>query len=422
MSAFSFILPPRNTFFHLTLSTSLTLLVNYLSPNIQPVTNASKLVLPSRPHDDDLCNAIQDFVGALRERRYGLMPPLGPDAARLNSLRTFFSERIGTNVSSSRAEDLLQAYSEYACKLAQEGRLTSELERAFSYFKDGYPNDADICEVPMLSALAPEFMEGVRMLGTIGFGAVSDKYAFSKMRIGPHSACLGIAGLWTSLVAARDNLEYFIFPYMSTGIKLNANEMDIAVKEVTKILRGCVPRNIFSLALAVSLATAGMSVLSRRMILVIAQIGGRRVDLLEQGLPLSYDDIITFADELYQIERDKRFYCRGILQKLLNLVIAGLKDPPVGIKEVQHARKLHEVGLKVAQLVYLTLARILHPEELRYEIARLLYAQSDISFENYAREHGTLLSPYEVDCLAGVLEKMLYTAKLGELLSIGVRP
>jgi len=402
MSALSFALPPHNTFFNLSLSTSLCLLASYVSPDIQSVITATKLVLPYRPSDDELCKAISSFVRGLTEGNYGLMPPLGPDLRRLDNLRACLSKVTGVDVG-PRADDLLKAYAKYACILAARGELVNELERALSEFRDGYPNDATVCDVPMPSALAPEFMEGIRVLGTIGFKAVSSRFSFSKMRIGLHSACLGIAGLWASLIAVGDNLEYFVFPYMSTsaGLKIKTGDLRKVEEEVAQALRGCVPRNIPSLALAVALTTAGIEVPMRRTILAIVQRGGRRVDLMEQGLPLSLDDLLNFADELCKSKSEET--CK----RLLRLVIEGLRGPRAGIEDEQRARKLHEVGLKAAQLIYLALTRALRPDEALYWLARSLYAQSDAAFEDYAKRRGAFLTPHDIECIEEAIKAVL---------------
>jgi hypothetical protein len=403
MSSLRFALPPHNTFFNLVLSTSLSLLASYVSPDVQPTIMAGELELSHRPSDDSLCRAVGEFVGDLAEGKYGLMPPLGPDAARLGSLRAFLSEALGASVG-LRAEDLLKAYTEYVRSLAKRGRLVNELEGALSEFEDGYPKDAEACEIPMLSALAPEFMEGIRVLGTIGFKAVSGKFSFSKMRIGPHSACLGIAGLWASLFAAEGNLEYFIFPYMSTAkLRVRVGEVREAAEKAAQTLRGCIPRSVPSLALAVALSTAGIPTPARRTVLVTVQRGGKRVDLMEQGLPLLLDPLLTFADKLYKDEAPQH---EGTRQRLLRLMVAALREPRATAEEAQHARRLHESGLRTSQLIYLALMGVLRSDEVRYELARLFYAQSDLAFEEYAKRRGAFLAPRDVERIATLIEEV----------------
>jgi hypothetical protein len=407
----SFALPPRNTFFNLALSASLSLLASYISPDLKPVIGAGKLELPYRPSDGELCEAIQGFVGELVKGEYGLAPPLGPDFARLGGLRDFLSKATGASVE-LRAESLLDAYAKYACELAKGGQLVAELGRALSEFKDGYPNDAQICDVPMLTTLAPEFMEGVRVLGGVGLRAVPSGYAFSRMRVGPHSVCLGIAGLWAALVAAQDNLLYFAMPYTPTAAPVRAEDRRNAQKRQMRVLRGCVPRSVPSLVLAVALSTAGISDPARRTVLVVVQRGGRRVDLLEQGLPLSLDTVLLFADGLY-LEDQKRREEDRVVPKLLNLVVAGLREPPPGARDAQCAQRLHEVGLRVGQLLYLALTRVIEPYEVRYELARLLYARSDLSFEDCARRRGAFLMPDDVELVVSAAEKALAIAQAG---------
>jgi hypothetical protein len=400
VNSLSFVLPPRNTLFNLSLSTGLSLLASYANPDIQSVITADKLELLHRPSDSELYKAIDGLVKDLIQGSYGLMPPLGPDSSRLRNLRDHLSKVTDTSVE-LRAGDLLKAYVGYASKLAEKRALVDELERAFSEFKDGYPHDAKICDVPMLNVLAPEFMEGIRTLGTIGFKSVSDRYSFSKMRIGLHSTCLGIVGLWTSLIAMQGNLEYFVFPHLSTlaGVKIRVGDLRDNEKRLAQVLRRCVPRNIPSLALAVALSTVGIQPYARKTVLVIVQIGGRRVDLMEQGLPLSLDTLLVFADKLY--EKNERAH-----KRLLNLVIEGLKETPE-----QRARKLHEVGLKAAQLIYLALTQVLRPSETLYELARSLYAHRDMEFEDYAKKIGAFLTPYDVECIFSTIEEVLAEAR-----------
>jgi hypothetical protein len=415
----SFALPPRNTFFNLALSASLSLLASYISPNLKPVIGAGKLELPYRPSDGELCEAIQGFVGELVKGEYGLAPPLDPDArpsgrkkrARLSSLQEFLSKITGSSVV-LKADSLLNAYAKYACELARKGQLVHELGRALSVFRDGYPNDAQICDVPMLITLAPEFMEGVRVLGGVGLGAVPNRYSFSRMRVGPHSVCLGIAGLWATLVAAQDNLLYFAMPYTPAVVSVRVGDRRDAQKGLMRALRGCVPRSVPSLVLAVALSTAGISEPARETILVVVQRGGRRVDLLEQGLPLSLDTILLFADELY-LEDQRLEEWERVVPKLLKLVVAGLREPPTGVRDAQCAQRLHEVGLRAAQLLYLTLTRVLKPHELRYELARLLYARSDVDFEDCAKRRGMFLAPRDDERAVSAVERALLTAQVG---------
>ena len=407
----SFALPPRNTLFNLALSASLSLLASYISPDLKPVIGAGKLELPYRPSDGELCEAIQGFVGELTEGEYGLAPPLGPDFARLGDLRDFLSKATGASVE-LRVDSLLDAYAKYACELAKRGQLVNELEKAFGVFEDGYPNDAQICDVPMLTTLAPEFMEGVRVLGGVGLGAVPSRYAFSRMRVGPHSVCLGIAGLWATLAAAQDNLLYFVMPYTPAAAPVRAEDQRNAQKKLMQALRGCVPRNVPSLVLAVALSTAGISEPARKTVLVVVQRGGRRVDMLEQGLPLSLDTVLLFANGLY-LEDQRLEEWERVVPKLLKLVVAGLREPPAGARDAQCAQRLHEVGLRAAQLLFLTLTRTLRPHELRYELARLLYARSDVDFEECARRRGAFLAPNDVERIVSAAERALLVAQAG---------
>jgi hypothetical protein len=407
----SFALPPRYTFFNLALSAGFTLLASYISPDLMPVVGAGKLILPYRPSDEELCRAIKDFVGELAKGEYGLAPPLGPDFARLDDLRDFLSKVVGATVE-LRAESILDAYAKYACELAKRGQLVSELERALSVFENGYPNDAQICDIPMLTTLAPEFMEGVKVLGGVGLGAVPDRYAFSKIRVGPHSVCLGVAGLWATLMAAQDDLLYFAMPYTPTAVPVKADDRRKAQKRQIRVLRGCVPRSIPLLVLAVALSTAGINDPARRTVLVVVQRGGRRVDLLEQGLPLSLDTALLFADELYLEDQGRREDER-VMPRLLNLVTAGLRDPLPGARDAQCAQKLHEVSLRVGQLIFLALTRVIEPYVLRYELARQLYAQSDLSFEECARRRGAFLTPSDVEEVVSAAERALTMAQTG---------
>jgi hypothetical protein len=405
----SFALPPQNTFFNIVLSAGFTLLASYISPELNPVIDAGRLILTYRPSDEELCRAIKDFVSELAKGEYGLAPPLGPDFARLDDLRDFLSKTTGATVE-LRAESILDAYAKYACELAKRGQLVSELERAFSVFENGYPNDAQICDIPMLTTLAPEFMEGVKVLGGVGLGAVPDRYAFSKIRVGPHSVCLGIAGLWATLMAAQDDLLYFAMPHTSTVVKVKADDRRKSQKRQIQVLRGCVPRSIPLLVLATALSTAGINDPARRTVLIVVQRGGRRVDLLEQGLPLSLDTALLFADELYLEDQGRREDER-VMPRLLNLVTAGLRDPPRGARDAQCAQKLHEVSLRVGQLIFLVLTRVIEPYVLRYELARQLYAQSDLSFEECARRKGAFLTPSDVEEVVSAAEKALTMAQ-----------
>jgi hypothetical protein len=164
--------------------------------------------------------------------------------------------------------------------------------------------------------------------------------------------------------------------------------------------------------LAVALSTAGISEPARKTVLVVVQRGGRRVDVLEQGLPLSLDTVLLFADGLY-LEDQRLEEGDRVVPKLLNLVVAGLREPQAGARDAQCAQRLHEVGLRAAQLLFLTLTRTLRPHELRYELARLLYARSDVDFEECARRRGAFLAPGDVERIVSAAERALLAAQAG---------
>jgi len=138
--------------------------------------------------------------------------------------------------------------------------------------------------------------------------------------------------------------------------------------------------------------------------------GGIRNDLLEQGLPLCAEYFRSFAYNLKMINEEAA-------NKLLNLIIAALDDSQRYKirKENDRARRLHEVGLRVSQLVFMALSRAIKPHTVRYELARLLYAHSDVYFQEHARRRGSLLKPKEVEAIAKALEKTLTRHELPSL-------
>jgi hypothetical protein len=363
------------------------------------------------PSDSIVASSVRDLVDDLRKGVFGLRPSLKADAQRLKVLANFFSLKQ-INVKRIDAERVLMAYADYLDELAKQQRLISELSSALGRFMDGYPVDARICNVPMLNKLMPEFMEGVRTIGGIGFGSVPSRLGFSRMRVGPHSTCIGLIGLWSSLIAIqrreRQRLEYYIFPDLFLQLRyggVRARDVTDQHKIIVGGLRGCTPSNIAAQALFVSLqAAASPHRLTGYRSAVIGQ-GARRSDLYEQDLPLDIENLRCFADELVLLEQSAK---RRTHRRLQNLLRAALSEPRGrDEREERLSRQLHNAGIRIAQLIFMALTHSIGTEQLAYEAARLMYAHTDVEFERWARQRGALLEPSDLPLIVRAIESCL---------------
>lgn len=404
-------LPPRGTFFHLALTTGLMYIQAYADPSEIPSVSAQRMTLII-PDDQRLANAISDFVNDLSNGLYGLPPDLQVDRKqkKLENLIQFLSKATGEKIE-ARAKDLLQAYAKYVGKLAAQGRLLSELEASLNPFNNGYPNDAKIVEVPILSRLAPEFTEGIRVLGGVDFrSGVPERMKSSKnLTIGLHSACIGLLGIWASLVSEvrkkgkekREKIEYFVFPSLVLAGG-SAGDVKRVHKKVLSSLKRCVPTSVAAQALAIALCTAGEPVRIRGFELAVVGESANRLDLYEQGSPLSVEALMRFADELKHRAEERG---RHTHKALLTLAICALTEPSAKQREIRELeQKLRDIGLKVSQLLFMSLTGALGSENLSYMLARLLYAHSDERLEGFARERGAMLYPSDVKLIVEAVE------------------
>ncbi len=89
-------------------------------------------------------------------------------------------------------------------------------------------------------------------------------------------------------------------------------------------------------------------------------------------------------------------------------MLIGLTEPRGRSREEEaRAQRLHEIGIRAAQLIYMVLMRTIESEQLRYELARMLYAQSDEKLEELAGRRGSLLGPYDVNIIVEAAEEVL---------------
>jgi len=393
-----FVLPPRGTLFNKSLVTSLILFSSYANPEEPPQLYPQSIKIKV-PDDEHVAHAIELLVNDLKNGSYGIQPQLGVDKNRLNNLCSFFSEKIEKKVSVD-AESILSAYVQYVKILAERKCLIKELQQAMNEFKDGYPNDAKICNIPMLNRLMPEFMEGIRTFGGVGMSSVSSRFQFSRMRIGPHSACFGIMGIWAGFIAFQDNFEYYIFPdfYVTPSLSKEISNISEVLRRIATELKRRPPTHLPTLALLVALSTIGFPKVSRMYEMVVISGGMFRIDLLESDFPLSSENYLAFADSLKNTCESE-----ATVKRLLNLLKSALEQPATGESLL---RKLRDIGLRTSQLITMCLMQAISPDQMAYEIARLFYAQSDIDFEKYARKREAFLYPGDVSCILRAIERL----------------
>jgi hypothetical protein len=394
-------LPPHGTFFNMVMTTSLSLLLAYINPEDKPSFYAQAMYFDV-PSDDKVGKGIEEFVNDLKSGKYGIRPPLGlgDTWVYLGNLIDFFSQRVGRNIG-RKIEDLLNAYVDYVKSLASNKMLVKELTEALGRFDNGYPEDSKICDIQMPNRLAPEYMEAIRMLGGVGFKSVPERIRFSRLRIGPHSACLGLAGLWATLVAVEENAEYYIFPdiYVAPPLSKRISDIKESLCNTITEIKGRPPTNIPMLALLTSLTTAGMDVSIRRYTMAVIGKGGRRTDLFESGLSLSPARYLMFADKLKEINKDA-------VRKLISLFTSSLEEFQVRAgRRMEFSQRLREIGIKTALAISMVLSNAKSPEIAGYEIARLFYAQPSLEFEEFMRRRGAFLGPYDVRSIIEALSK-----------------
>lgn len=391
-----FNLPPIGTLFNKSLATSLILFSSYVSSGETCILHPQSIEIEVSD-DKQVANAIEILVNDLKNGEYGIQPQLGVDKNRLGNLCSFFSGITGKKVDAD-SESILSAYVQYVKMLAEKNRLIKELQEAMSEFKDGYPNDAKICDVPMLNRLMPEFMEGIRTFGGVGVSSVNPRFQFSRMRIGPHSTCFGIMGIWAGFIAFQDTFEYYIFPdfYVAPRLSKEISNAPKVLKKVIAEIKMRPPTHLPTLALLVALSTIGFLSELRMYEMVVIFRGIRRVDLLESDFPLTSENYMAFADNLKHLCGDE-----NTVERLLNLLRFALEQPPAG---ETLSRKLHDAGLRVSQLITMCLMRVISINQVAYEISRLFYAQSDIDFERHAKKKGAFLYPRDVSHIINTIE------------------
>ena len=257
-----FVFPPSSTFLHRVLKTATILILSHTP--ISPQINIKEDRIEAEDvTDQQLQRAVHEFVKELMEGQYGLRPLLRADAQRIRgSIYRYWGKSSEERVNVQNLIDT--GYLNYIDRLADEGRLVKEVYRAFSEFSErGYERDAEIVAVPMLNKLAPEFMESVRILGGV-YGSVPSRSKFSTMRLGIHTTCWGIMGLWASLFYVDKNVEYYLFPNPDT---LKGSIMYPLLvknhKEIIGTLRGRPLTNFWVALLLSALKTVGTPAITR---------------------------------------------------------------------------------------------------------------------------------------------------------------
>lgn len=351
-----FYLPPAPTFLHRALKTSLLLVFSYIPINFEM---SEDKIVTEKFSDEDFKDALQDFINDLREGKYGLKPLLRADASRI---RKSLLGKWGLEFERVNVLTISTGYMKYVEELAKEGKLVEELRRAFSSISDeGYVEDSKIISVPMLNKLAPEFMEGVRVFGGIYMGgSVPSRMRFSRMKLGVHTACLGILGLWSTLFYADEKTEHYLFPNPKTlrGLII-LDHIKGNLKRVIGALRGRPFMGYWTALLLTSLLTAETPAISRIIEIASLSKGEKRDDIIRQSLILFNESLALFADRLEENTRLKLItLCKRIL------------DPD-----------LKDIVIKISKSIILSAEGVIDPVRTAYNIARYTYLQSNINLE-----------------------------------------
>jgi len=365
-----FVFPPSSTFLHRALKTATILILSHtpISPQIDIKEDR---IEAEDVTDQQLQRAVHEFVKELIEGQYGLRPLLRADAQRIRgSIYRYWGKSSEERVNVQNL--IASGYLNYIDRLADEGRLVKEVYRAFSEFSErGYERDAEIVAVPMLNKLAPEFMESVRILGGV-YGSVPSRSKFSTMRLGIHTTCWGIMGLWASLFYVyrreRSVVEYYLFPNPDTLKGLIAHPILAENhKKIIETLRGRALTNFWVALLLTSLRTIDTPSIIRRFEIATLSIGGQREDIAQQSAPLFSEALALFADNLH--ERSVKAW-----NSLINLARRALS---ARMEELGVA----EAAMEICRQIVLAVDGVIAPEEVAYHIARFTYLQSNIALE-----------------------------------------
>ncbi len=350
-------LPPEGTTLNYALRTALLFLASYMGVNAEINGRIIEIDVPS---EEALLDAVNSFIDDLAMRIYGLEPSLAMDRGRLGGLAKFLG------VGRPLAHEILDGYRNYLRKLHEQGKLLDELQRALSRFEQGYPEDRAIHDVPLLNRLAPEFMEGMRALGGVGLGSVPAAYQFRQYRIGPHSACLGIAGLWTALAYTDGTTEYYVFPSLGRALARAASasllqQVKESQRRILGRIRGRPLTSPLIVALIIALSTAGASHEARGYELLTMMSTGRRAELVEAGLPLSSSLLFEFADRVAAESEDSK-------ERLVNFFASALSKAA--------SSWLQEAALKTANAVFLALECVIPASSVAYVLGRYVSADT----------------------------------------------
>lgn len=356
-----FRLPPATTFLHRALKTSILLTLSYIPVRAEV---GEDRIVSEEFNDEQLEKAIFDFANDLNRGRYGLRPLLRPDATRIRKslLSAWGMERSRVNV----VTVIIDGYLIYIHELARKERLVKEIKIAFSSISEkGYLNDASIISVPMLNKLAPEFMEGIRILGGVYMGgSVPSSIRFSRMRLGVHTTCLGLMGLWASLFFADQKTEYYLFPSPETiKGRIAIESLRNNLENVIRTLKGRPFTSFWTALLLTVLLTASTPDPSRKLEIATLTKGKQRDDILQQSILLFTKPLAIFADKLDRYTR----------RKLINLSRRGLS--------LAEELRLSEASTEISRAIVLAIEGVIEPEEVSYHIARFTYLQSDLNFE-----------------------------------------
>ena len=361
-------LPPPQTFFHRAIKTAALLILRYVGPPAE-VWVGEDFIVSEELSDEELASAIEKLVNALRNGEFGLRPNLRADAQRIRK-SLFEAWGLDKQATVNVESVVANGYLSYIKKLKEKGRLIDEVKAAFSSFSEkGYEEDAKLIRVPMLNKLAPEFMEAVRTPGGVYMrGSVPSTLKFSQMKLGPHSACWGLIGLWASLFYVNPKGEYYLFPSAETVVGTLAEKALEKLAENHKVvvssLRGRPFTSFWTALLLTAILTVGAPDVARRFEFASLTKSGQRDDISQQSFLLFSKPLALFVDNL---DDDTR-------ERLRRLALRGLTErgEELGVSEA---------AIEISRLIILALERVIEPEEVVYQTARFSYLQTNLELE-----------------------------------------